>query len=339
MKVPTNGGETDRLEQLGTAFMEAKVLLAAAELRLFDRLQAPGATAAETAAALGAATRPVEMLLDALAAMGLVAKESGRYRNLPQYESRLLESSPSHYVALLRHRNRLFRRWAFLEETIRGRPLPFLDDLRDGLTDEAANENFIRAMYAVSHRRAGALVDRIPLDGARTIADVGGGPGHYLAEFGRRAPAAELLLIDLPLTLDVARRILAGSEVAGRVRFVAWDFYEEPGPADLPPLDLVFLSQVVHAEDDGKNRALFAKLARLTAPEGRLVVHERTVEADRSRPYEAALFAINMLAMTAGGTTYTAAEIEDWGRAAGFVPERRERVSPLSELITLRRRA
>ena len=337
MKIPTNEAAVDRLEQIGTGFMEAKILLAAAELRLFDRLAEHGATSAEVAAVLGAGTRPVEMLLDALTAMGLIGKDGERYRNLPEYEARLLESSPSHYVGLLRHRNRLFRRWAFLEETVRGRPLPFLDDLRDGLTDPVANENFIRAMYAVSHQRAGAVADRIPLDGVRTIADLGGGPGHYLAEFARRAPAAEPFLVDLPLTLDVARKLLEGTDVAGRVRFVAWDFYEEPAPAGLPPLDLVFLSQVVHAEDDARNRALFAKIAALTAPGGRIVVHERTVEEDRSRPYEAALFAINMLAMTAGGTTYTAAEIEEWGRAAGFAPERRERLSPMSELITLRR--
>jgi hypothetical protein len=61
------------------------------------------------------------------------------------------------------------------------------------------------------------------------------------------------------------------------------------------------------------------------------------VEEDRSTPYAAAMFAINMLAMTDGGTTYTAGEIEDWGRAAGFVPERRERLSPMSELVTLRK--
>ena len=317
--------------------MEAKVLLAAAELRLFDRLSSGGATAAEAAGSLGAPVRPIEMILDALAAMGIVEKRQNRYRNLPEYEPRLVESSPTHYVALLRHRNRLFRRWAFLEDKARGQAPALPDDEREGVTNPLANENFIRAMYAVSHGNVGAVADRIPFDGVRTIADLGGGPGHYLAEFARRAPGAEPFLVDVPLTLDVARRILAGTDVFPRVRFVAWDFYEEPAPPGIPALDLVFLSQVVHAEDEAQNRSLFAKIAALTAPGGRLVVHERTVEEDRSTPYAAALFAINMLAMTDGGTTYTAGEIEEWGRASGFVPERRERLSPMSELITLRK--
>ena len=49
--------------------------------------------------------------------------------------------------------------------------------------------------------------------------------------------------------------------------------------------------------------------------------------------------AVASAAMPAGGSTDTAGEIEDWGRAAGFDPERRERLSPMSELITLRRPA
>ena len=327
----------DRLEQISSGFMEAKVLLAAAELRLFDRLAGGGATAAEAALSLDAPVRPIEMILDALTAMGLVEKRQGRYRNLPEYEPQLVESSPTHYVALLRHRNRLFRRWACLEDKARGQAPALPDDEREGLTDPLANENFIRAMYAVSHGNVGAVADRIAFEGVRTIADLGGGPGHYLAEFARRAPGAEPLLVDVPLTLDVARRILAETEIFPRVRFVAWDFYAEPAPPGIPPLDLVFLSQVVHAEGDAQNRALFTKIAALTAPGGRLVVHERTVEEDRSAPYAAALFAINMLAMTDGGTTYTAGEIEEWGRRAGLLPERRERLSPMSELITLRK--
>ncbi len=325
----------DRLEQISNGFMEAKILLAAAELSLFDHLAGSGASAADVAASIGGRPRAVEMLLDALAAMEVIEKKDGRYRNRPEYEPFLLDASATHYIGILRHRNRLFRRWAFLEEKILGRPLPIPDDPREGLTDTAANENFIRAMYAVSHGNVGAVADHLDLAGARAIADVGGGPGHYLAEFGRRAPSAELYLVDLPLTLEVARRILAGSDAAERIHFVAWDFYEDPAPPGLPPFDLLFLSQVVHAESDANNRALFGRLAELLAPGGRLVVHERTAGEDRSRPYEAAIFAINMLAMTDGGATYTADEIESWGRAAGLRVAGAVRLSGRSELITL----
>ncbi len=41
--------------------------------------------------------------------------------------------------------------------------------------------------------------------------------------------------------------------------------------------------------------------------------------------------------MTAGGRTYTEAEIAGWGMAAGFVFEGGERLSERSYLITLRK--
>lgn len=61
------------------------------------------------------------------------------------------------------------------------------------------------------------------------------------------------------------------------------------------------------------------------------------VEGDRTRPKDAALFAINMLTATQGGRTYTEAEIRAWGEQAGFRFVACERLSPRSCLLTLRK--
>jgi hypothetical protein len=100
---------------------------------------------------------------------------------------------------------------------------------------------------------------------------------------------------------------------------------------------MVFLSQVVHAESPERNRALLHTLWPLITPGGRLVIHENVVEADRTQPTEAAMFAVNMLAMTDGGRAYTEAEIAAWGKEAGFAFEGGERLSGRSYLIHLRR--
>ena len=329
----------ERINQVASGFMEAKILLAAAELSLFEALRGSGATAAAVARTIGGTTRGAEILLDALTSIGFVVKKDGVYRNHPDYEPLLVEDSPSHMTASLRHRNRLFQRWAFLEEIVRRRPLPERLTDRANLDDPRQNENFIRAMYAVSHRSAPAVVDHVPLLGVERIADLGGGPGHYLAEFGRRAPGAELYLIDLPLTIEVARRIQAETPEGSRIRYVVWDFYNEPTPRTLPAFDLIFVSQVVHSSSAEENKALLARLFPLTTPGGAVVVHERTILEDRTSPREAAIFAVNMLAMTPAGRTYTAAEISSWGEAAGFVAEPGKRINEVSELIRLVRPA
>ena len=324
----------DRLRQIAVGFQQAKVLLAAAELRLFDHLEA-GASAGSVAAALHADARAIEILLDALTAIGLVEKQGGLYFNRPELAPLLVEAGPTHFVASLRHQNRLFRHWAFLEERVRGQGLPPGVDAKPSAAD---HEDFIRAMFAVSHRQAEDIVGRIDLAGVTTVADLGGGPGHYLAALLRRAPHVEAFLVDLAPTLAVASRVQAANPDWTRVRCVEWDLYGEDAPASLPPLDLAFLSQVVHSESPESNGAFFRRLFPAISPGGRVIVHERVVEPERTAPAEAALFAVNMLVMTAGGRAYTEQEIADWGTGAGFVFEGGERVSERSHLIVLRRR-
>jgi SAM-dependent methyltransferase len=324
---------TSRLDEIANGFQAAKVLLAAAELRLFDLLREPGAAVTEVAERIGGSRRGVGILLDALVALELVSKEGGLYRNRPEVEAELVEDSPGQFPAMLRHRNRMFRRWARLEEIVTG------DEEPGGeiLAERGANRDFIRAMYAASHRRAATLVDRLDLGPLGTAADLGGGPGVYLEEIARRRPQAELFLVDLPITLEVARGLLPRREAGRRIRFVAWDLYAAPAPEELPPLDLALLSNVVHGESPEANRGLFARLFHCMAPAGRLIVAENVVDEDRTSPRGAALFAVNMLAMTPGGRTYTEEEILDWGRAAGFGAEPGERIDERTRLVCLRR--
>lgn len=323
----------DRLDEISNGFQAAKVVLAAAELRLFDLLRSPGATVEELAHRTGGSRRGLRILLDALVALELLSKEAGLYRNRPEYEPELLEDSPSQYVAMLRHRNRMFRRWALLEDIITGTA----GADRDVLEKRAANADFIRAMVAASHRRAGTLVDRLDLEGVRTVADLGGGPGVYLEEIARRHLRARLFLVDLPMTLEVARELLSRHEAGRRIHLLSWDIYAAPPPKELPTLDLALLSNVVHGEAPERNRALFAKLFDCIAPGGQLIVAENIVDEGRSSPRLAALFAVNMLAMTSGGRTFTEREILDWGRAAGFSAGPGERIDERTSLVRLRR--
>jgi len=329
----------EQLQRIAAGFQPAKVLFAAAELGLFEPILTRARTAAEVAEAVGGEPRGVEILLDALVALALVDKADGRYLTRPDVAAEVAEDAPGHFVAMLRHRNHAFRRWAVVEERVRPQPENAAHERRAVIADRAMNRNFIRAMYAAGHQAAPALVDAIGPGGARVVADLGGGPGHYLAELARRDPGVAPWLIDLPLTLEVARELLADSGVYDRVRFVAWDFYEEPAPPGLPAFDLVLVSQVLHSESPDANRRLLASVFPLVAPGGRVVVHENVVEPDRTGPVDAALFAVNMLAMTAAGRTYTEAELAAWGRAAGFESEPGRRLGPRSFLLTLRRPA
>jgi len=64
---------------------------------------------------------------------------------------------------------------------------------------------------------------------------------------------------------------------------------------------------------------LFAKVFRALRPGGRIAVRDLVVEPCRTRPVQGALFAVNMLANTAAGDTFTFEEFAEDLRVAGFV--------------------
>jgi hypothetical protein len=97
------------------------------------------------------------------------------------------------------------------------------------------------------------------------VADLGGGPGHHAREFAGRHESIEVWLIDMPRTIETARELGRCATGDASVRTVAWSFYDEPIPAGLPSFDLVFVSQVVHAESPERNRGLLT-LRRAKGP-------------------------------------------------------------------------
>jgi len=328
-----NGDPRAEIDAIAQGFMGAKVLFAALELGLFARLASEPLDTGTLAERLGLPGRGVRILAWALVAMGVLEDAGGgRLRVAARFAPLFADRE---YVALLRHRNRLFRAWSVLEQTVRdGRPA---HDQPDALDDPEANEAFILAMAAVSRERAPRVLERLDLAGARRFADLGGGPGVYVELALRAHPQLRASLIDLPLTLEVARRRLAGRPELDRLEFLCWDFYREPGPGrEAGPFDRMLISQVLHAASPGRNSELFARLRPLLAPGALVVVHENAREPDRAKPPAAALFAVNMLAMTEGGDTYTVEEIARQAEAGGLALEGSERLDERSVVIRFR---
>ncbi|MBM4319124.1 MAG: methyltransferase domain-containing protein [Deltaproteobacteria bacterium] len=189
------------------------------------------------------------------------------------------------------------------------------------------------AMAESSRARVGPVVERLPLAGARRMIDLGGGPGHYACEAVRRWPELEAVVVDLPLTVQVAREYLAGQGLDGRVHTWTCDFYREAHFDLGGPADLVLISQVLHAEGPAENQALLSKVFPHLRPGGWIIVAENLVDSERTSPREGALSAVNMLAGTERGRTYTAEEITGWLRQAGFTPGPVEHIAPRTSLI------
>jgi hypothetical protein len=78
------------------------------------------------------------------------------------------------------------------------------------------------------------------------------------------------------------------------------------------------LSAIIHQNSPAQNVELFRKVLHALVPGGRLIVRDHVMEPDRIKPEAGAVFAVNMLVNTPGGSTYTFDEIKAWLTEAGF---------------------
>lgn len=325
-----------RLQRVAQGFQEAKIVMLGCELGLYDRLARSAADTTELARDLGVTARGIEILADALVATGYLTKERGRYANRPEVDAWLVRGRPGSLAHTMAHRNLTLRNWAQLDEIIRSGPLRREAD-KPTLVDPVANRNFILAMAEAGRERVAPLVARLPLATARRMVDLGGGPGHYACEAVRQHPALRATVVDLPLTVAVAREFIASQGLQEQIDTLTCDFFGTPVLDLGGPADVVLVSQVLHAEGPEQNQALLRKLALVLPGGGWVAVSENLVDAERTSPVMGALFAVNMLAGTERGRTYTEAEISGWLRAAGFEPRPVERIAERTSLILARR--
>jgi predicted O-methyltransferase YrrM len=258
----------------------------------------------------------MRILCDALAALELLEKEDGRYRNAPVAAAVLVAAAPGSKVAMYRHRERQMAKWAGLYDCVRlGRPTP--DEELDPRLAGGARA-FAAAMRDVGRDSAALVADALDLGGVRRLLDLGGGPGTYAIELARRHPELSAVVLDHPETAEVAREAIAAAGLHHRVEARGGDAFAD----DLGgPWDLVLVSNFLHIFPAGANRHLVARCAAALAPGGRLVVKDFLLDPGATSPLFGALFAVNMLVSTEGGDGYTAETVAAWMEDAGLEPQ------------------
>ena len=290
------------------SFMEARLILTAAEHDLFTTLGERWLTASELASERNLEPEPLAVVLDALAALGLLSKRDGGYATTPGARSLLTADSPDSVLPVALHQAHLWSTWSRLSARL----------VPPGTSHIAPDRtrSFIGAMDTIARPQAEEIVATVNPRGVRRVLDVGGASGTYTQAFLDALPEARATLFDLASVIPLARERLGASGHAARVHFVAGDY----GVDDFPPgHDLVFLSAIVHSVAPDRLTALFRKAHDALVAGGRLVIRDYVMAPDRTTPVGGAIFAVNMLVNETGGRTYTLAELEAALRAAGFV--------------------
>ncbi len=295
------------------AFQPACVLTAAAELDIFSVLCKKPMTAKSLAGKLNSDIRATTILLDALAALGLLAKKSDKFSVPAEVAEILTETGPGNILPAVRHLGNCLRRWSQLAHVTRtGKPAERQPSIRGENADLVA---FIGAMDNFSAPIVGQVIDCLGPLTFRRLLDIGGGPGTWTIALLRAAPSARATLFDLPEVIPLARQHIADAGLSDRVNLVSGDFYGDDLPAGA---DFAWLSGIAHQNSRRQNRALFAKIYAALQRDGVLVIRDVVMDESRTEPVAGALFAVNMLVGTESGGTYTFDEFREDLSDAGF---------------------
>ncbi len=304
--------QTDILN-LARNFMECRILLSGAELDLFTLLTPKPLTAREITDRIHGSTRGVTVLLDALSAIGLLAKKNGTYQCLPPVSNLLSADGPGSILSWVLHMANVWKRWALLTSIVQGTPREEPAAPPQDMRDLKA---FIGAMHVIASPLAPQIVDAVSPRSFRRLLDVGGAMGTYTIAFLRAVPEMKATLFDRPEVIEIARQHLAGTGLLDRITLVGGDFYRDELPGGH---DLVLVSAIIHQNSPEQNLDLFRKVFRSLDPGGRVIIRDHVMDPDRTRPKDGAVFAVNMLVATPGGNTYIFEEIKIGLSRAGFV--------------------
>lgn len=301
-----------RIYEIARGFMPARIILSAHELGVFVGLRDGPRRASELAAKLSCSERGMERLLAALVTLGLLTKKDGKFALSEVARRALLPESPE-FLSALDHVNQMWETWTTLSDAVRrgGKVIgpPMVE------RDADYFRKFISAMHAHASPRANEVLSLIDLSNVRRVLDLGGGSGAYAAAFARRLPDAEVYLFDLPQVVTLAPEFLSRYPGGHAVKCVAGNMLTDEFPA---PVDLIWLSAIIHMFSPHENRELLRRCAKALAPKGRVVILDFVMDDERLRPPAGTIFALNMLVARDWGDTYTEREITQWLKEAGF---------------------
>lgn len=311
----------DRLLFLTYGVRIMAVIQTLAELRVADHLDEPR-TADELAVRIGADPRALFRVLRAAAGLSLLTFDEQDRCTLTEEGASLRSSGEETLHDLVLHSGGELSRDAFasLTETVRTGKCqfetvfgsPFYAYL-DAHPDHA--ELFDRTMMQRSWLTATILLGKIDLAPYRTIADLGGGGGHFFGEACARYPGLTGVLLEQPRAAAHARTHLAGLGLADRVAVREGDFFGE-----LPSgMDLYTLNAVLNGLSDEDAVTLLRNVRATIGDDtaARLCIFEKAVAPAVNDWDYSKLIDLDMLVFL-GGRERVHAEWTELTAAAGF---------------------
>jgi ubiquinone/menaquinone biosynthesis C-methylase UbiE len=308
----------ERFFETINAYQQTAALKAAIELDLFTAIGEGRTTAAAIAQRCAASERGIRILCDYLTVMGFLTKEGGQYGLSPDSAMFLDRRSPACIASATKFLASPYVTDGFRDVAAVVRKGGTVISEQGSLAPEHPMwVEFARAMAPLMALPADLIAK---LAGAAEgkkwkVLDIAAGHGLFGIAMARRNPNAEIVAVDWPNVLAVAKENAQAAGVAARHRTIPGSAFEvEFGSG----YDLALLTNFLHHFDIATCEKLLPKVHAALTPGGRAVTFEFVPNEDRISPPIPAKFSMMMLGTTPSGDAYTFAEYERMFRSAGF---------------------
>jgi hypothetical protein len=324
-EIPETMPVPDRILEVATGFMAAKVLFVGSEVGLFEALADGPLGLDDLAMRLNLPKRTTRILADALVAVGLLELQGGGYGNTPEGAVYLTGRTDIDLRPMLRHQDKgIYPRWMQFEAAVRtGAVTP---------EERTAEQQrlFSEGVESNTRRAALALAERYDFGRHRRLLDLGGGTGSFLIAALTQAPHLAGTHFDMPAVTAIARQRIGDSPTAGRVEFVSGDFFDDPIPDGH---DVVLIANIVNGLSPERGCELLRLVRARIADSGRLLMVGQWTDATGTRPRFVALMSGTFLLGTSEGEAYSMDEIRGWLSDTGWRVVEQEALTGESTLL------
>jgi SAM-dependent methyltransferase len=264
-------------------------------------------TAAELAHRCNLQVRPTQLLLESLAAIGVVTLADDKFA-LSALGQMLVGGS---------YRQLGDEYWAHLPAFLAsGKPIVKMDDSAQSEAHYQSQAAILGWMLTPAAQCAAAILrGMLPRNAA--ILDLGAGSAVWSLMLAKEVDGATVTAVDWPAVLEVAKETAEQLRLADRLATIAGNYHEVELPHEC--FDLAILANVTHLETPEGNRDLLTKAHAALKLGGRISIVDvfpGQPQGDLNRT----LYTLGLALRTEQGKVYSAEELGEILTAVGFAP-------------------
>lgn len=300
-------------------YQATAILKTGLDLGIFDALAKGAADSGAVAAAIRADARATEILLQALAGLGLIEFHGGKYKLGVVADTHLVSGKPAY---LGDARNLFVSAWMWegftrLKEAVKKGGAVIAEP--GEVPNHPFWEDFAKYSTAVAGPQSQQLAQILsPWASSRNplhVLDIACGTGLYGYSLAKAQPHAQIWSLDWPNVLNYSRGYAEKLGVLPRVKFIEGDAFEVKFGG---PYDVVILSHFFHHFSEERCAQMLKKVAAAMKPGGKVAIHEFVAIDEPAKDPFPRLFSVMMLVWTQEGKAHSLDTYDRMLADAGF---------------------